>query len=132
MLRFLFLILLFLSVLSYPVKQAFSVNVEEEGKLEIEEKNSRVKEIFKMEMRGDQSCLASKEKKIFKNLKEAEEYLRYLLKEREVLVGDFYGVNLTAYRYVNIFDRMRYICYKIRQIDKKIKKTKFRISELIK
>ncbi len=128
--RFLFLILLSLSVFCNPVQQAFSLEVEHEGKLKIEEENSRVNEIFNKELRGDQSCLASKGKKIFKSLEEAEEYLRCLLKERKVLVGDFYGVNLTACRYVNIFGRMGYIRYKIKQIDKKIKKTKLKISEL--
>ena len=65
-----------------------------------------------------------------KNLKEAEEYLKCLLKKRKVLVGDFYGVNLTAYRYVNIFDRLGYTRYKIAEIDIKIKRAKFAISKL--
>lgn len=63
-----------------------------------------------------------------KNLIEAEKHLKFLLKERDVLVGDFYGVNLTGYRYVNIFHRMGYIRYKIVLIDKKIRKIKFKIS----
>ena len=65
-----------------------------------------------------------------KNLVEAEKHLKFLLKKRNVFVGDFYGVNLTAYRYVHVFHRMGYIRYKIIQIDKEIKKVKFKISEI--
>lgn len=130
MLRFLFLILLSLSVVCYPVQQSFSLNVKEERKLKIEEENSRANEIFKKRRQVDQCCLACKEKRILKNLKEAKEYLRCLLRERKILIQDFYGLNLTAYRYVNIFDRLGYIRYRIRQVDKEIKKTKFKISEL--
>ena len=76
----------------------------------------------------DQSCLGENEKIFFKNLIEAEKHLKFLLRERDVLVGDFYGVNLTAYRYINIFHRLGYIRYRILQIDKEIRKLKFKIS----
>ncbi len=67
---------------------------------------------------------------LIEELKKAKKYLKCLLRERNVLEGDFYGINLTAYRYVNIFDRLGYIRYRIMQIEKKIKKTKLKISEL--
>ena len=86
--------------------------------------------IFIRKFEEDQSYLAEKRRKIFKRLKKAEEYLKCLLKERKIRVGDFWGINITAYRYVNIFDRRNYIRYRIMQIDKKIKKTKFKISRL--
>jgi len=86
--------------------------------------------IFRRMFEEDQSYLAEKRRKIFKKLKKAEEYLRCLLKEREIRIGDFWGINITAYRYVNIFDCRNYIRYRIMQIDKKIKKTKIKISEL--
>lgn len=63
-------------------------------------------------------------------LKEIENRLRSLLKERDVLTGDFYGINLTAYRYVNIFDRLGYIRYKIKQINKEIKKMRLQLCEI--
>lgn len=69
-----------------------------------------------------QSCL--KEERTFKDRKEAEAYIYCLLEERKVLEGDFYGLNLTAYRYVNIFYRRGYIQHKIFNIDKEIKRTK--------
>jgi hypothetical protein len=62
-------------------------------------------------------------RKILKGLKEAEESLKSLMKEREILVGDFWGINITAHRYDNIFDRRNYIRYRIVQTDKEIQKT---------
>ena len=87
-------------------------------------------EIFRKRFEEDKSCLAEKRREIFRKLKKAEEYLKCLLKEREILVEDFWGINITAYRYVNIFDRRNYIRYRIMQVDKKIKKTKLKICEL--
>jgi hypothetical protein len=75
-----------------------------------------------------QSCLT--EKKTFKDRGEAEVYLECLLEERNVLEGDFYGINLTAYRYVNIFYRRGYVQHKIFKIDREIKRTKSAIREL--
>lgn len=70
------------------------------------------------------------EEKIFQSLKEAEDYLQSLLKEREILTGDFYGINITAYRYSHIFYPLSYIGYRIKKIDEKIKKTKLQIDKL--
>jgi len=106
MIRFSLLIFLSFSLLGVPMAQAFSTNVRD-----VEE-------------------LKNEERKIVKSLEEAEEYLESLQRKRKILEGDFYGVNLTAYRYVNIFDRLGYIRYRIVQIDKKIKDTKLEISEL--
>ncbi|NIM90594.1 MAG: hypothetical protein GTO17_06560 [Candidatus Aminicenantes bacterium] len=69
-----------------------------------------------------QSCL--EEEKTFRDRREAEKYLECLLEERKVLEGDFYGLNLTAYRYVSIFYLQGYIRKKIFNIDKEIKRTK--------
>jgi hypothetical protein len=74
------------------------------------------------------SCL--KEEKTFKDREEAEEYLKCLLDERKVLEGDFYGINITAYRYINIFYFRGYIRQKIFQIDREIKRTKSAILDL--
>jgi hypothetical protein len=103
---FLFIFLLFLFIYATPVHAALTVKMD------------------------DKSCLTEERKEAFKDLKEAEEYLWCLLKERKNLEGDFYGINLTAYRYVNIFDRLGYIRYRIMQIDKEIKKTKLEIEKL--
>lgn len=120
MLRFIFSILLFLYAFDNPVQGPPSVNSENPGS----------NEIFKSELKENLLCLPIRDEKIFKNLKEAEEYFKCLLKEREVLEGDFYGINLTAYRYVNIFYRLEYIHYRIRRIDEEIKRTKLAICEL--
>ncbi len=130
MLRFSFLILLSISLLGNPGEYGLSMNVRKGANLENEEKNLRANEMFKISLEGYQHCSRRGVKKIFKSIEEAEEYLKCLLKEKEVLVGDFYGVNLTAYRYVNIFDRLGYIRFKIAEIDIKIKRAKFAISKL--
>lgn len=88
------------------------------------EKKSRVDEVFEPWMRYDKSCFQVLRKKTFKNVKEAEEYLKCLKKQRDILVGDFYGINITAFRYVNIFDPLSYIRYKIMKVDKGIKEPK--------
>jgi len=69
-----------------------------------------------------QSCL--KEERTFKDRKEAEVYIDCLLEERKVLEGDFFGINITAYRYVNVFYRRGFIQYKVFEIDKEIKRVK--------
>lgn len=130
LLRFSFLILLSFFLLGNPVEYSPSMNVREGENLENEEKNLRANEMFKISLEGYQYCSKREIKKIFKSIEEAEECLKCLLKEKEVLVGDFYGVNLTAYRYVNIFDRLGYIRFKIAEIDIKIKRAKFAISKL--
>lgn len=86
--------------------------------------------IYKKGIKRDRSDSAEKEKKTFKTKEEAEEYLSCLLEERKVLEGDFFGINITAYRYVNIFYRRGYIGYKIFEIDKEIKRTKSAIRDL--
>jgi len=75
-----------------------------------------------------QSCL--EEERTFKDRGEAEKYLECLLEERKVLEGDFYGLNLTAYRYVNIFYHRGYIQHKIFNIDKEIKRTKSALRDI--
>jgi len=65
-----------------------------------------------------------------KDLREYEECLRCLLKERDILVGDFYGINLRNYRYVNIFFPLGYISSRIAQVDKEIGKLKSEIDAL--
>lgn len=130
MLRFSFLILFSISLLSNPVEYDLSMNVREGVSLENEEKNLRINEMSKISLEGYQYCPRRGVKKIFKSIEEAKEYLKCLLKGREVLGGDFYGVNLTTYRYVNIFDRLGYIRFKIAEIDIKIKRAEFEISKL--
>lgn len=68
--------------------------------------------------------------KDIQTLEEAEEYLEKLLKQRNILVGDFFGINQTAYRYALVFDRLGYIRYRIVQTDREIKAIKQKISEL--
>jgi len=121
-LRFLLLILFILFVHGTDVHADLSGNLSDEEIVKTGKKKSTTDE--------DQSCIPENGEKIFKNLKEAEEYLRCILKEREVLVRDFYGVNITAYRYVNIFYRIGYIRWRIMQIDKEIKNTKLEIHKL--
>lgn len=130
MFRFIFLILSSFFIFDNPLQGAFSEGVGAIIKLKNEEKNFEVNEILKISMGVSLYYSERKGEKIFKSLGEAKEYLKCLLKKREILVGDFFGINLTAYRYVNVFDRMSYIRYKIMHIDKEIKKTKLKISEL--
>ena len=63
-------------------------------------------------------------------LKKAEECLDALVKERQIRGGDFWGINVTARRYDNVFDPRNYIRYKIMQVDKKTEATKLIICEL--
>ena len=78
----------------------------------------------------DKPCFKEKGIEAIMDLKEAEEYLQCLSKERETMEGDFYGINITAYRYVNIFDRLGYIRYRIDYIDKEIEKIQLQIKKL--
>jgi len=66
----------------------------------------------------------------FRTLDEAEKHLEWLLNQRNMLVGDFYGINQTGHRYVLIFDRLGYIRYRIVKIDKEIKATRRKISKM--
>lgn len=61
---------------------------------------------------------------VFKNKKRAKQYLMYLQKKKKLLRGDFYGINRQDYRYVNIFDRLGYIGYKINRVEKEIQQVK--------
>ncbi len=70
------------------------------------------------------------EEEIFQNLKEAEEYLKSHLKQKEILTGDFWGINITAYRYSHAFYPRGYIAYKINKIDAEIKKIRQQIDRL--
>ncbi len=83
----------------------------------------KIEREIRNEQMENQCCL-------MKELRKAKEYLKCLLNERNVLIGDFYGVNITAYRYVNVFNRLGYIRYKIAIVEKEIEKTKLKISEL--
>jgi hypothetical protein len=143
--RFLPFILLFLSILNTHVQPCSIKKAEKREKLEIEgkksgeieiEKISRSKKIIMIGAPENQASLIMLDREIdkeeipFKNLNEAQDYLRGLLKERKEFEKDFYGVNITAYRYANIFNRMGYIRYKISEIDKEIKKTRIEIDKL--
>jgi len=66
----------------------------------------------------------------FKTINEAEEYLQFLRKERQKLEGDFYGINITAYRYVHIFYPLGYIRYKIKKIDEEMRRVESEIEKL--
>ncbi len=68
--------------------------------------------------------------KEIQTLDEAEKYLETLMMRRNILVGDFFGINQTAYRYALVFDRLGYIRYRIVHTDKEIKAIKQKISEL--
>ncbi len=130
MLRVSFLMFLSFSLLGNPVHYSHSINVGNGMNLENKEKNLIANKMLKKRLEGDQNCLIWEGKRVFKNLEEAEKYHKCLLEERKILVGDFYGINQTAYRYVNIFNRLGYIRYKIAELDKKIKITRLSISEL--
>ncbi|MBM3285631.1 MAG: hypothetical protein FJY81_07130 [Candidatus Aminicenantes bacterium] len=56
--------------------------------------------------------------------KEAEGYLLELERQRDTLVGDFFGINITARRYDMVFDRLGYIRYRIKQVDEEILRVK--------
>lgn len=67
---------------------------------------------------------AEPEARVFSSLEEAQEHLESLKKERQILEGDFYGINITDYRYENIFFRLGFIRYRIERIDEEIIRTK--------
>lgn len=66
----------------------------------------------------------------FASLEEAEEYLEDLKKERDLLEGDFFGLNITAYRYTNVFFTPEYIRYRIAWVDAEIRRTQEAVSSL--
>lgn len=129
MFKFFSLILLSLSVLTNPIQKN---HIRNRGKEEMRNggKKSRADEVIEPWMRRYKFCLPRNVEESFKDLIEAEEYLKCLLKQRDILIGDFYGLNISVFRYVNIFDRMGYIRYKIMKVDEEIKKIKLEIYEL--
>lgn len=145
-LRFLLTIYLLLSSCPNHVQAKFAGYVEGGEKTQAEKKKHKAIEIIKIQSlteteviiigEGQIQLIKPKIKiddqtmKILKELKETEECLKSLVKERETLVGDFWGINITAHRYVNIFDRRNYIRYRIMQVDKKIKKIKLKTRNL--
>ncbi len=68
--------------------------------------------------------------KEIQTLEQAEKCLEKLLRRKKILVGDFFGINQTGYRYALVFDRLGYIRYRIVQTDKEIKAIKQKIAEL--
>lgn len=145
-LRFFLLIYLLISFYPKHVQASFIGYAEDGEKTKTEQKKQKANEIMKIQSlteteviiigEGQIQLIKPKLKiddemmKILKEVKETEECLKSLVKERETLVGDFWGINITAHRYDNIFDRRNYIRYKIMQADKKTKKTKLKISNL--
>ena len=145
-LRFFILISLLISFYPKHIQASFTGYVEDGEKTQTEKKKQKANEIMKIRSLTETETIVigegrfylikpklkidDKMMKISKELKEAEESLKTLVKERDILVGDFWGINITARRYDNVFDRRNYIRYKIVQTDKKIKKTKFKISNL--
>ncbi|MFQ6108504.1 MAG: hypothetical protein ACE5L7_03005 [Candidatus Aminicenantales bacterium] len=127
--RFLFLVLFCFFLIEGLPRAGLCLDARKENVLSTETKRMREGQKDK-EPPSHSIWINQENEKTLEELREAEKRLRCLLRERGVLVGDFYGINITAYRYVNIFDRLRYIRYRIRQIDKKIKETKLKILEL--
>ena len=78
----------------------------------------------------DKFSLQWKRGKDIQTLEEAEKCLERLLEQRNILVGDFFGINQTTYRYALVFDRLGYIRYRIFKTDKEIKGLKQKITEL--
>jgi len=145
-LRFFLLISFLISFYPNHFQAAFTGYLEEEEQAQAEKKKHKETEIMKIQSLTETEVIVigegqiqlikpkikidDEKMKILKELKEAEECLKSLVKEREILVGDFWGINITAHRYVNIFDRRNYIRYKIMQTDKKIEKIEIKISNL--
>ena len=146
MLRFFLLISILIFFYPKHVQAKFVGYIEDEQKTQTEKKKQKANEIMKIRNlteterivigKGRFQLIKPKIRiddemmKILTELKEAEERLKILMKERDILVGDFWGINITARRYDNVFDRRNYIRFKIIQTDKKIKKTKLEISNI--
>jgi len=54
----------------------------------------------------------------------ATKRLAELEKEKNILTGDFYGINQFGYRYVLVFDRLGYIRYRLIRINEEIAEIK--------
>ena len=89
-------------------------------------KKERSKELLEI----DKLSLQWTNGKDIQTLEEAEKFLKRLLEQRNILVGDFFGINQTTYRYALVFDRLGYIRYRIFKTDKEIKGLKQKITEL--
>lgn len=142
------LLIIYLLFFLYPnhIQVKFGGYVEDEERAQAEKKKNKTEKAMKIQSlteteviiigEGQFKLIKPKVKideetaKILKELKETEECLKSLVKERKTLVGDFWGINITARRYDNIFDRRNYIRYKIMQTDKKIEKIEIKISNL--
>lgn len=129
MLGFLFLIFSSFPLLSNPLPDGYFFDVGRGWCLENGQRILLTDEILEG-FGDDNTWLDGEAERAFKNLEEAKKCLKCLEEERKILVGDFYGINLTAYRYVNIFDRLGYIRYKIGELDMKIKTVKTAVSRL--
>lgn len=46
--------------------------------------------------------------------------LKELERERQILIGDFYGINQYGYRYAMVFDRLGYIRFRLHQVETEI------------
>lgn len=46
--------------------------------------------------------------------------LKELERERQILTGDFYGINQYGYRYAMVFDRLGYIRFRLNQVETEI------------
>lgn len=58
-----------------------------------------------------------------------EKRLEELKREKNILSGDFYGINQYGYRYALIFDRLGYIRYRLAKIDEEIAAIQKKISK---
>lgn len=51
---------------------------------------------------------------------ELKKRLEELKKEKDILIGDFYGINQLGYRYAMVFDRLGYIRYRLKKVNEEI------------
>lgn len=58
---------------------------------------------------------------------ELKKKLEKLLKEKDILSGDFYGINQFGHRYAMIFDRLGYIRYRLTKVNEEIAEIKKKI-----
>jgi septation ring formation regulator EzrA len=116
-------------LISNSVIQAPSQEKEAADSKKIRQKLTK-KENNKLPQEIDKFSLQWTIGKDIQTLEEAEKYLEKLLKQRNILVGDFFGINQTAYRYALVFDRLGYIRYRIVKTDREIKAIKQKIAEL--
>lgn len=58
---------------------------------------------------------------------ELKKRLEELKKEKDILTGDFYGINQFGHRYAMIFDRLGYIRYRLTKVNEEIVEIKKKI-----